>query len=42
MILIADSGASKTDWRLIDDKGQIAQHRGTGFNPNYQTAAEMI
>jgi N-acetylglucosamine kinase-like BadF-type ATPase len=42
MILIADSGASKTDWRLIDDKGEIAQHRGIGFNPNYQTAAEMV
>ncbi|RZS95746.1 N-acetylglucosamine kinase [Cecembia calidifontis] len=41
MILIADSGASKTDWRLINKKGEIAQHRGIGFNPNYQTAAEM-
>lgn len=41
MILIADSGASKTDWRLINKKGEIAQHRGIGFNPNYQTAGEM-
>lgn len=41
MILIADSGASKTDWRLIRDTGKIEQHRGIGFNPNYQTAAEM-
>ncbi|PSL04406.1 N-acetylglucosamine kinase [Cecembia rubra] len=41
MILIADSGASKTDWRLINKEGEIAQHRGIGFNPNYQTAAEM-
>lgn len=42
MILIADSGSSKTDWRVIDTKGEIAQYRGTGFNPNYQTAAEMM
>jgi N-acetylglucosamine kinase-like BadF-type ATPase len=41
MILIADSGSSKTDWRLINKKGEIARHRGIGFNPNYQTAAEM-
>lgn len=42
MILIADSGASKTDWRVINDNGEIGQHRGIGFNPNYQTAAEMV
>jgi N-acetylglucosamine kinase-like BadF-type ATPase len=41
MILIADSGASKTDWRVINETGEIGQHRGIGFNPNYQTAAEM-
>lgn len=42
MILIADSGSSKTDWRVINEKGEIGQHRGIGFNPNYQTAAEMV
>jgi len=41
MILIADSGASKTDWRVINEKGEIGQHKGIGFNPNYQTAVEM-
>ncbi len=41
MILIADSGASKTDWRVIDKSGEISQHRGIGFNPNYQTSEEM-
>jgi N-acetylglucosamine kinase-like BadF-type ATPase len=41
MILIADSGASKTDWRVINQKGEIGQHKGIGFNPNYQTAEEM-
>lgn len=42
MILIADSGSSKTDWRLIADNGTIKQHRGIGFNPSYQTKEEMI
>lgn len=42
MILIADSGSSKTDWRLIADNGTIKQHRGIGFNPTYQTKEEMI
>lgn len=41
MILITDSGASKTDWRILSDKGVVGQHRGIGFNPNYQTAEEM-
>jgi N-acetylglucosamine kinase-like BadF-type ATPase len=41
MILIADSGASKTDWRVINESGEIGQHRGIGFNPNYQTSEEM-
>jgi len=41
MILIADSGSSKTDWRVIDRQGEIQQFRTIGFNPFYQTAAEM-
>lgn len=41
MILIADSGSSKTDWRVIDHQGEIQQFRTVGFNPFYQTAAEM-
>lgn len=41
MILIADSGASKTDWRLITKNKEIAQFKGIGFNPNYQTVEEM-
>ncbi|GAB2625092.1 N-acetylglucosamine kinase [Belliella aquatica] len=42
MILIADSGSSKTDWRVIADNGTIKQHRGIGFNPTYQSREEMI
>ncbi len=36
MILIADSGASKTDWRIIDGSGKIEQTQTIGFNPYYQ------
>lgn len=41
MILIADSGSSKTDWRVIDDQGEIRQFRTVGFNPFYQSQDEM-
>ena len=41
MILIADSGSSKTDWRVIHRNGQISQFRGIGFNPYYLSVAEM-
>ena len=41
MILIADSGSSKTDWRVIHRDGKISQHRGVGFNPYYMTSEEM-
>jgi N-acetylglucosamine kinase-like BadF-type ATPase len=41
MILIADSGSSKTDWRVLHKDGQISQFRGIGFNPYYLSVAEM-
>jgi N-acetylglucosamine kinase-like BadF-type ATPase len=41
MILIADSGSSKTDWRVIHKNGEVSQYRGVGFNPYYMTAEEM-
>ncbi len=41
MILIADSGSSKTDWRVIHSDLRISQYRGIGFNPYYQSSAEM-
>jgi N-acetylglucosamine kinase-like BadF-type ATPase len=41
MILIADSGSSKTDWRLINAQGEISQFKGIGFNPNYQSLEDM-
>lgn len=36
MILIADSGSTKTDWRLIEDSGEISQFKTAGMNPYYQ------
>lgn len=36
MILIADSGGSKTDWRLLKKDGTIGQAHTLGFNPYYQ------
>lgn len=36
MILIADSGASKTDWRILNADGGIEQAQSIGYNPYYQ------
>ncbi len=36
MILIADSGSTKTDWRMIDSQGNIAQAKTVGINPYHQ------
>lgn len=41
MILIADSGSSKTDWRVIHPNEDISQFRTVGFNPYYQTQEDM-
>ena len=41
MILIADSGGSKTDWRLIKKDGSIAQANAPGFNPYYQPIDDL-
>lgn len=36
MILIADSGSTKTDWQLISTSGKVlGQHRSVGINPFY-------
>ena len=36
MTIIADSGSSKTDWRLLVNDGTIQQASSPGFNPYYQ------
>lgn len=40
--LIADSGFTKTDWRLINEDGSIEQARTLGINPYYQTEQEIL
>lgn len=41
MILIADSGGSKIDWRLIQKNGTIGQASAPGFNPYYQPIDDL-
>lgn len=41
MILIADSGSTKTDWRLIDANQQIHQYTTQGINPYFQNQQEI-
>jgi glucosamine kinase len=41
MILIADSGGSKIDWRLLKRNNAIAQANTPGFNPYYQPIDDL-
>jgi glucosamine kinase len=41
MILIADSGGSKTDWRFVQKDGAIGQAAAPGFNPYYQPVDDL-
>ncbi len=41
MIIIADSGGSKIDWRLIQNDGTIGQASAPGFNPYYQPIDDL-
>lgn len=41
LTLIADSGASKTDWRMISPNGAITQAQTIGLSPYYQDSASI-
>lgn len=41
MILIADSGSSKIDWRLLKRDKSIGQALSAGFNPYYQPIDDL-
>ena len=41
MIIIADSGGSKIDWRLLKKNGEIKQAHTPGFNPYYQPIEDL-
>ena len=40
-ILVVESGATKTDWQLIDAKGKKITFATTGINPYLQTSEEI-
>lgn len=42
MILIADSGSTKTDWRIITKNNLVLQAKTAGFNPFYQGVDEVL
>lgn len=41
MILIAESGSTKTNWRILDKDGEISQAKSSGMNPYYQSDEEL-
>lgn len=41
MILIADSGSTKTDWRAVTADSELTLNQTAGFNPMYQEADEI-
>ena len=41
MLIIAESGGSKTDWRFIYADGKIKQQKTPGLNPTYSTNSEL-
>ncbi len=41
MILVADCGGSKIDWRILFENGKIEQASGPGYNPYYQPASDL-
>lgn len=42
MILIADSGSTKTDWRLVSKNGETLSYETIGFNPYFITSASVL
>ncbi len=42
MILIADSGSTKTEWNLIDNNQNIKSFLTSGINPFYQTSENIV
>jgi len=42
MILIADSGSTKTDWRLVSKNGEMDSFETIGFNPYFISSASIL
>src|ERR1051326_2100839 len=41
MMLIADSGSTKTDWRSADEKKNIGQFSSAGLNPYFLSEMQL-
>lgn len=41
MVIIADSGSSKIDWRLLSSDGRVGQAQSPGFNPYYEPIGHL-
>lgn len=41
MLLLADSGSTKTDWTLVPDNSEPHKFKSVGFNPFFQTEDEI-
>jgi glucosamine kinase len=41
MILIADSGSTKTDWRIIEKEGAVKMFESSGLNPFYLSEEDI-
>lgn len=42
MLVIADSGSTKTDWRLVNETKQVQSFQTIGFNPYYISEQPML
>ena len=42
MILVADSGSTKTDWMIVDEKSPMHKYSTTGFNPYFHDRSFII
>ncbi|WP_372773157.1 ATPase [Mangrovibacterium sp.] len=42
MILVADSGSTKTDWLIADDFGETRSFQSAGINPFFRTTEDIL
>ncbi|HQW22776.1 MAG TPA: N-acetylglucosamine kinase [Bacteroidia bacterium] len=42
MILVADSGSTKTDWMIVDEKSPMHKYSTAGFNPYFHDRSFII
>ncbi|MFQ5583415.1 MAG: hypothetical protein ACE5GL_03155 [Calditrichia bacterium] len=42
MLLIADSGSTKADWKILGENGKKGEFSTMGFNPNYHSESVIV